>query len=708
MLRKRIIALLLCLVMCLTAFMACAQEDKDDDEKEDKGAFVTMYLTDEIYNFDPVYAYNNEEAESIVSLMFIRLFSLSNKGKLQYELVKEYEIVEDERNKEYYIMLTFRDTWWSDKTKVTADDVVYAWKRILDPENSFSCASLLFDVKNARAVKAGNCSIDDLGVVALNDTTLQISFEKPIDYKAFLLNLTSLALVPLRDEYVSKTDDWAKKPGTMVTSGPFKISKTMFEENDKIKFSDIHGTDDTGEPYSAERRQNQATYSMLVLERNACYMRDPEEDDIKWDKAVKPYRIIIDCTKTDEEIWAALQGGTTTSFDEDGDPFLTKNDTITVNGDIFYLGSIPLSLRTNEEVMKKADKTDALSTQVLYLNENALIKNKTTGEEVALFANADVRKALSLALNREAVAESLVLAEAASALVPNGIFEKGTSGSFRETGGKLIATTGDVAAAQSLLSSAGIKPSDYAFSIVVNPNDEALSLMAQAAVDAWKALGFDVKLNNRGTILNNDYYKPVGSIPTDICDELYLDNLRYGEYEVFALDYCAYTAEAYSMLAPLAADFSGMVDAEFNMIPHSTGYSNDEYNAIFEAIFYLPYYDQITADDYGAFVMYDSAETFQAVLDGVKATYDKYGVDPAKTADAKAKLLHEAEKILMEDMPVIPVVFNQNATIGTSELKGVTSDLYTSYDFTKAKFKNYEDYLEDFEKLYARKKLKTY
>ncbi len=707
MLRKRIIALLLCLVMCLTALIACAQEDKDD-EKEDKGAFVTMYLTDEIYNFDPVYAYTNEEAESIVSLMFIRLFSLNEKGKLQYELVKEYEIVEDEKNKEYYLLLTFRDTWWSDKTKVTADDVVYAWKRILDPENSFSCASLLFDVRNARAVKAGNCSIDDLGVVALNDTTLQISFEKPIDYKAFLINLTSLALVPLRDEYVSKTDDWAKKPGTMVTSGPFKISKTMFEENDKVKFTDIHGTDETGQPYSSERRMNQATYSMLVLERNACYMRDPDEDDIKWDKSVKPYRIIIDCTKTDEQIWAALQGGTTTSFDEDGDPILTKNDTVTVNGDIFYMGSIPLSLRTNADVMKKATITDALSTQVLYLNENALIKNKTTGEEVALFANADVRKALSLALNREAVAESLVLADAATALVPNGIYETGTSGAFRKAGGSLISTSADVTAAQSLLSSAGIKPSDYAFSIVVNPNDEALSVMAQAAVDAWKALGFDVKLNQRGTILNNDFYKPVGSIPTDICDELYLDNLRYGEYEVYALDYCAYTAEAYSMLAPFAADFSGMVDAEFNMIPHSTGYSNDEYNAIFEAIFYLSYYGQITADDYPAFVMYDTAEEFQAVLDGIEATYEKYGVDPTKAAAAKAKLLHEAEKILMEDMPVIPVVFNKNATVGTSDLKKVDSDLYVSYDFTKAKFKNYEDYVEDFEKLYAKKKLKSY
>lgn len=695
MMGKRIIALLLCLVMCLPMFVACAEEDKD--ENEDKGAYVTMYLTDEIYNFDPVYAYTNEEAESIVSLMFIRLFSLNSKGKLQYELAKEWDYVEDEKNKEFYMTITLRETWWSDKTQVTADDVVYAWKRILDSENSFACASLLFDIKNARAVKAGNCSIDDLGLVALNDDTLQISFEKPIDYKAFLLNLTSLALAPLREDYVSKGDDWAKKPGTMVTSGAFKISKTMFEENERVKYTDTHSTDAKGTPV-ASTDAKQATYSMLVLERNACYMRDPDEDDIAWDKSVKPYRIIIDCTKTDEEIWAAMQGGTITTFNEDG-------ETVTVNGDIYYMGSIPVSLRSNADVVKKADVTDALSTQVLYLNENAMIKNKKTGDEVALFANADVRKALSLAIDRQAVANSLVFAEAATALVPNGIYEKGTSGSFRKTGGSLISTAADTATAQSLLSSAGVTPSDYAFSVIVNPNDDALMVMAQAAVDAWNALGFEVKLEKRGTVINNDYYAPVADIPKDICDELYLENLIYNDYAVIAIDYCAYTAEAYSMLAPLAADFSGMVDSEFNMIPHSTGYSNDEYNAIFEAIFYLPYYNQVTSADYAAFVGYESAEAFQAVLDAVAATYAKYGIDPnGDKAAAEAKLLHEAEKILMADMPIIPVVFNKNATIGSSELKKVKSDLYTSYNFTKAKFKNYEDYVADFEKLYARKK----
>ena len=701
MLRKRIIALLLCLVMCLPMFVACA--DKADED--DKGAYITMYLTDEIYNFDPVYAYTNEEAESIISLMFIRLFSLSTKGKLQYELAKDWDYDEDDKNKEYFMTITLRDTWWSDKTKVTADDVVFAWKRILSSENSFSCAALLFDIKNARAVKAGNCSIDDLGLVALNDNTLQISFEKPIDYEKFLYNLTSLALAPLREDYVTKSDDWAKKPGTMVTSGAFKISKLMFDENDRVTYKDTHATDQKNNPI-VKQDAKQATYSMLVLERNPCYKRNPEEKDLAWDKSVTPYRIIIDCTKTDEEIWAAFQGGTTTTFDEDGDP-LTKNDTITVNGDIFFMGSIPVSLRTNAAIMDEATITDALSTQVLYLNENAMVKNNRTGEEEALFANADVRKALSLVIDRQAIASQLVLADAATALVPNGIYNKETSGSFRENGGNLIATAPNKSEAQSLLSKTGVKPADYSFSVIVNPNDDALMAMAQAAVNAWKDLGFDVKLEKRGTVINNDYYAPVADIPLDICDELYLENLIYNEYAVIAIDYCAYTAQAYSMLAPFAADFSGMIDSNFNMIPHSTGYSNDEYNAIFEAIFYLPYYDQITSADYNAFVMYDSQEDFDAVLKAVKATYDKYGIDPnGNDEDSKATLLHEAEKILLNDMPIIPVVFNKNATICSGELDDVERDLYSAYILTEAELDDYADYVTDFEQLYARKKQK--
>ena len=715
MMSKRVLALLLCLLMCMTALLGCSERIKAGSEI--KGAYIPMYLTGEVYNFDPVYAYTNEEAESIVSLMFARLFSLSSNGKLQYDLAEAYEIEEDDKTKEYTMTITLRETWWSDKIQLTAEDVVFAWKRILNPENAFACASLLFDLKNARAVKAGNCSVDDLGVCALNDTTLQITFEKPIDYDRFLINLTSLALAPLREEYVSKGDDWAKKPSTMVTSGPFKLSKIKLAVNEDVRYSDINGDtletieengdeQNIGVPYPSAKMEKEATYTMLVFERNPYYFRNPEEKDLDLNESVEPYRIIVYCAKSADELLAAIKGGVTNTIDLDGDPI--TRDTYTVCGDIFYMGSIPLALRKNADLMKKADISDALSTTSFYLNENVLIKNQSTREEVALFANADVRLALSLALNRGTIAETLVLAKPATGLVPDGIYNKGNKGSFREEGGALISTSDNMTAAREALNRATINdqpvdPTDYSFTIRVNANDECHIVLAEAAAAAWTSLGFTVEVEKRGTIANNDFYKPTGTIPNDMCDDLHTEGLMAGDFEVAIVDYCAYTSDAYSMLAPMAFNFSGMVDKEFNMMPHITGYNSEKYNALIEAIYYLPYYNQITSADYKSFVIYDSAEVFQTVLDSVAAVYAEYGIDTSKPEDGKVILLHKAEELLMQEMPIIPVVFNQNATIGTSDLKGVKHDYYTSYKFTGANFKNYEDYLKDLDYVFQQK-----
>ena len=700
MMSKRIIALLLCLVMCATILIGCGESIKADSDM--KGAYITMFLTDEVYNFDPAYAYMNEEAESIISLLFARLFTLDSDGDLQYELAEEYVIKEDEKTKEYTMTITLRDAWWSDKIKLTAEDIVFAWKRILNPENSFACASLLFDLKNARAVKASNCSIDDLGVCALNDNTLQIKFEKPIDYEKFLLNLTSLALAPLREDYVTKGDDWAKKPGTMVTSGPFKLSKIKFVEDGTIKYSDINGTSETGVPYTSPHNEEKATYSILVLERNACYKRDPNEKDLDLNESVEPYRIIVYCAKTDEQLLAAFRGGVVDFIDLDNDP-RTKDDQYDVCGDIFYMGKIPLSLRHEADLMDEAKITDALSTMSFYLNETAQVKNNTTGESIALFANADVRRALSLALDRTAVANKLVLAKPATGLVPDGIFNKDEDESFREKGGNLLSTGANASEASQLLTNAGITPSDYSFSILVNANDDDHLALAEIAKTAWSNLGFNVSVEERGTILNNDYYVHTDSLPIDICDDLFAESIQNGTFTVAIIDYCAYTAEAYSMLAPFAADFSGMVDKEFNMMPHITGYNSESYNALMEAIYFLPYRTQISAEDYALFVNYASAEEFQQVLDTIDAVYATYGIDTSKVAEGKLTLLHKAEEMLMQDMPIIPVVFNQNASVMSKSLNKVENDLYVSYKFEKTTLDDYKNYLDDFAHIVSQK-----
>lgn len=686
---KRLIALLLCLLMCVSVFAGCTAEGEDEDE--DKGAYITMYLTNEIYNFDPALAYNNDDAESIVSLLFTRLFSLDNKGKLQYELAKSYTTAENEKTNEYTLTITLRETWWSDKTRVTADDVVFAWKRLLDPENSFAAAALLYDIKNARAVKEGDVSIDDLGVYALNDTTLEIVFERPIDYDAFLLNLTSLALAPLREDYASKGDDWAKKPSTMVTSGAFKLGKLYINlEADAMstkyykQFLDprcLQYNTDTGEytPAVATKKYYEGKYLAFALERNAFYYRNPDEaEDIKIDKEVKPYRIIVDCSYSDAQLKKAYQ-----------------------NGEIFFIGDIPVSLRGDSEFIKDAIIQDGLSTASLFLNQNAMIKNKSTGEEVALFANADVRKALSLALDRTAVANALVFADAATGIVPTGVYNQGLSGSFRSTVGDLISTSADTSAASAALSAAGVKASDYAFELTVNPNDDELVVVATMAAEAWNALGFEVTIKERGTIINNDWYIPTGSIPADIADELYYEDYINRDYQAIAIDFCAYNQDAYGMLAPFATLFSGITDTEMNLTSGFTGYANEEYNALMEAVFYLTYFDKITSADFASFANYASAEEFQAVLDSCSAVYEKYGVKTSDVAGGRAILLNEAEKILVEDMAVVPVVFNKTATLTRDEISKISTDMFAAYDMQNVKMKDYEAYVENYEKVYA-------
>ena len=86
----------------------------------------------------------------------------------------------------------------------------------------------------------------------------------------------------------------------------------------------------------------------------------------------------------------------------------------------------------------------------------------------------------------------------------------------------------------------------------------------------------------------------------------------------------------------------------------------------------------------------------RTLYDIVSAIYTENGITPsAKEADwtkQKTVLLHKAETILMEDMPVIPVLFNQNAVMVSGDLTKVTSTYYIPAYFRKTNLKKYDDY----------------
>lgn len=681
---KRILASVLCLVMMLGSLVCLSGCSTDPD---DKGQILTMYLSDQVYDLDPANAYYNDATTSVVNLLFDTLFKIDDNGKVKKSLVKKYVINEDASANEYTMDIYLNDSYWSDGVYVSANDVVYAWKRVLDVESSYEAASLLYDIKNARSVKEGDMSIDDLAIYAEGELMISVEFEGPINYDQFILNLTSVALAPLREDIAAKPD-WAKKPATIVCSGPLKLGRVGFKEdptpedeenpeNGPVKYYDANHkeTNSTTGEVTLGAYRNEALVNFLILERNAYYYRNPEKEE-KLDKNVTPYRIIVDFSMTDEQVAAAYEAGA-----------------------ILYVDNIPYSWRNDsayEDLLKDVKVTDARSNHTYYFNQNALIDDGAEGEY--LFANKTVRQVLSKAIDRQAIADAILYAEAATGIVPNGVFDTNSKKTtFRDaaTSSYKNLTTVSASELKSELSAAGIEAEKYSFSITVAAYDEVHVAIAEMVAEQWSDLGFNVSVEKRGTIINNDYYKWTDNVPSDICDDLYAEDLRAGDFEVIALDMGAITMDAYATLAPFAKAFSGqgmdMSDPEnYQLTPHITGFDNEEYNNIMEAVYFLQYYNDFNKffnnSAYGTdyFVAKnETADQAKAEADAVYATitdvYEKYGITPSEKtylAD-RAKLLHAAEDLLMEEVPVTPIVANQYASLTSSTIKNV-SKTYTN------------------------------
>ena len=691
---KRILASVLCLVMLVGA-LACLSGCSDDKKTEDKGQYLTMYLSNQVYDLDPANAYLNDATTSIVNLLFETLFKINENGKVKKSLVKKYVINEDASANEYTMEIYLNDTCWSDGTYVSANDVVYAWKRVLDVESSYEAAALLYDIKNARSVKEGDMSIDDLAIYAEGERMISVEFEGPINYDQFILNLASVALAPLREDITAKPD-WAKKPATIVCSGPFKLGRVNFSTNNAVSYEDINyeiknenGKIISGTELGEIKEFDESIINFLMLERNAYYYRDVEKEE-RLNKYVTPYRIIVDFSMTDEQIAQAYESGA-----------------------ILYVDNIPYSWRNDsnyDDLLKNVDVTDAMSNHTYYFNQNALIDDGGEGEY--LFANKVVRSVLSRAIDRQAIAEAVVYAQAATGIVPNGVFNTNSKKTtFRDAAASAYEnlSVASVDALKSELSAAGIKPSKYSFSITVAAYDEVHVAIAEMVAAQWSELGFDVSVNKRGTITNNDYYKWVADFPKDICDDLYTEDLRNGDFEVIALDLGASTMDAYSVLAPFAKAFSGqgmdMSDSEnYQLSSHVTGFDNQEYNDIMEAVYFLQYYDNFEKFFYNTAYgtdYFESKEAADAIYNKITEVYAKYGITPAKKtylAD-RATLLHAAEDLLMEEVPVTPIIANQYASLTSSTIKKV-KDTYTNpLVLTKANVSGvaYNSYLDKVE-----------
>jgi oligopeptide transport system substrate-binding protein len=123
-----------------------------------------------------------------------------------------------------------KDARWSDGEAVIAEHFAYAWREALDPGNAAPYASILYPIKNARAINTGQLEKDQLGVKVIDSHTLRVDFEQACPY---FLGLTAFATYyPRRPDIVQRHGTrFAAEADTMVYNGPFKLESWVHGAN---------------------------------------------------------------------------------------------------------------------------------------------------------------------------------------------------------------------------------------------------------------------------------------------------------------------------------------------------------------------------------------------------------------------------------------------------------------------------------------------
>ncbi len=154
----------------------------------------------------------------VLEQLFSGLVEHGPKMNVVPDLARSWEILDQGLR---YVFHLRDDVHWSDGTPVLATDFEYAWKRVLDPAAGSPNATLLYDIKGARAYHLGESADPDCVAVRARDgATLVVELDEPAGY--FLHLLAHSATCPVAQHVVEEHGEAWTRVANIVTNGPFK------------------------------------------------------------------------------------------------------------------------------------------------------------------------------------------------------------------------------------------------------------------------------------------------------------------------------------------------------------------------------------------------------------------------------------------------------------------------------------------------------
>ena len=355
---------------------------------------------------------------------FEGLLTLDENGQFKEGQAESWETSEDGLTWTFHLRDGLK---WSDGTDLTAEDFVYSWQRVCDPNVAAPYAeTVLGMVKGYDEAVAGD--ITKLDVQAPDEKTVVVNLAHPCSYFGELAAFATLN--PVQQATVEANGDaWATSADTYISNGPFMM--TEWVPGSHITFSKNPNY------WNAEAIKLDKLEFELIEDSNAAYSAytSGEVDMIK--------------DVPTEEI-----------------PSLQGNDDFHVEP---IIGTYYVSLNLQKEY----------------------------------FQDARVRKALSLAIDRNYVANTLMqgtYSPASSIVGPGWLDTDGSSFAENANGGTPYIDNDNFDAnleeAKKLLEEAGYPNGEGFPQIEYTTNDAGYhKVVAEYLQQAWAAIGIDLKVN---------------------------------------------------------------------------------------------------------------------------------------------------------------------------------------------------------------------
>ncbi|MEG0108198.1 MAG: peptide ABC transporter substrate-binding protein [Lachnospiraceae bacterium] len=223
--KRRLLAMALVLAVGVGTLTGCGVP-KEDKKASESGNVLRYATRQDPPTLDPQLM-NSIPSATIGYHIFDGLMR-SQKGEIIPAAAESYEMSEDGMTYTFQLRDGLK---WSDGEALKAEDFVYGFQRLLDPATASEYAFLGMVVKNAAKVNAGEVGVEELGIKAIDEKTVEIQLEYAAPY--FLGMLSNPSFMPTRKDQVDEFGkEFAGDAEKNVYNGPFMVKN--WKHNDRL------------------------------------------------------------------------------------------------------------------------------------------------------------------------------------------------------------------------------------------------------------------------------------------------------------------------------------------------------------------------------------------------------------------------------------------------------------------------------------------